>query len=211
MKRFLTLAVGLVAIELLTPAMDVGAQSMIAPAIIAAIIGGVASLMGGAMGGKPKGEGHQAQPAGFGGSSGGGGGSGPSFLAGPDQMPGQGPFFAPDGQGGAGSRTPSNYTAKVSGADIPEPKGFTPLSAPPLSRNEAAGGGFSLGTESLELPTTGAGKEGLDSDKALEYAAMAAAIGSLFNAGGPPKPPALSGRGQFDAQPTSMRFLYGGR
>lgn len=78
---------------------------------------------------------------------------------------------------------------------------------PQTAENRGPGDTFGLGLENI---STGTKKSGFDADKTLQYAAMAATLGSLLNAGGPPRPPALPGGGRFDAAPTSMRFLYGG-
>lgn len=126
-----------------------------------------------------------------------------------------------------------NYNKKVLRNDEPigiqegiMPPGaaeFRPLTSSPPQRQAGAfdlglgpgAGGTTSGREGFNLgqvDMTGGGtkKSGFDSDKTLQYAAMAATLGSLLNAGGPPRPPSLSGGGSFGAQPTSMRFLYGG-
>jgi hypothetical protein len=102
--------------------------------------------------------------------------------------------------------------------------GFRPLTGSPPQRQTGGfdlgltgggGGGTTSGREGFtlgEVDLTGEGKTKgkFDADKTLQMAAMAATLGSILNAGGPPRPPSLPGGGRFDAAPTSMRFLYGG-
>jgi len=108
------------------------------------------------------------------------------------------------------------------GIQPPGPSDFTPLTGGPPKDNRGAGDTFklsgttptgtqgALGTTDLSGGSSVTKGKGMDMDKTLQYAAMAATLGSLLNSGGPPRPPALPGGGRFDAQPTSMRFLYGG-
>jgi hypothetical protein len=223
---------------------DVGAQVMIAPAVLAAIIGAVGSVLGGVLGNKPK-EGGQLQQGKFEPpmKSGGGGMAGSESF----DLPGiagrsMGPMMSPDGGGGMRSTQPPdmpNYNQKLLRVDegpaaslastmdfqTVRDGGFRPITGSPPQRQSGgfdlgltggAGGttsgreGMNLGQVDLSGGNSVTKKGGMDMDKTLQYAAMAATLGSLLNAGGPPRPPSLPGAGSFNAQPTSMRFLYGG-
>jgi hypothetical protein len=253
MKRFLMLMAVCAVVDLLLPdAPDIGAQTMIAPAVLAAIIGAVGSVIGGALGGKPKGENQQLTQGTFGMP---GGGAAEKFAMTGDRTKGPQAMGQIASRGGSGmadlfaqgaeqdfndfmstfDNSPMpNYNKKVLRNDEPievdlgiMPTGETPeyrplTGSPPqrqagafdLGLGPGAGGttsgksGFTLG----QVDMTGGGKSGgkFDADSALQMAAMAAQLGSILNAGGPPRPPSLSGGGRFDAAPTSMRFLYGG-
>jgi len=126
-----------------------------------------------------------------------------------------------------------NYNKKIQRNDEPieinagiMPTGaseFRPLTSSPPQRQAGSfdlglgpgAGGTTSGREGFTLgqvDMTGGGKTKgkFDADSALQMAAMAATIGSVLNAGGPPRPPSLGGGGSFNAAPTSLRFLYGG-
>jgi hypothetical protein len=252
MKRFLTLMAVCAVVDLLLPDVpDIGAQVMIAPAVLAAIIGAVGSLLGGALGGKPKGENQKLTPGTFGMP---GGGAAEKFAMTGDRSKGPQPMGQIASRGGSGmadlfaqgaeqdfndfmstfdNEPMPNYNKKVLRNDEPievstgvmglEPPQYRPLTGSPPQRQTGGfdlgltggGGGTTSGREGFNLgqvDMTGSStkKSGFDADKTLQYAAMAATLGSLLNSGGPPRPPSLSGGGSFNAGPTSMRFLYGG-
>jgi len=242
MKKLLGLLALCAVVDFLTPDSQTHAQVMIAPAIIAAIIGAVGSLIGGAMSGKPKNEGIQLGKGTFGAPGGGDMSGAKDFALQSERMNGpqalgqiastsmSGGMFGPEKITDYMNIKPPpdmmpNYNEKIAGADAGQSAGFTPLTGSPPQRQtggfdlglvkstgngtETGNKGFNLGSVDL---TGGEStkKSGFDADKTLQYAAMAATLGSLLNAGGPPRPPALPGGGGFNAQPTSMRFLYGG-
>ena len=119
----------------------------------------------------------------------------------------------------------TNYNEKIAGADAGSNNQFQPITGPPPQRQtggfdlglsgggggtESGASGFNLGKVDLSGGESATKGSGFDADKTLQYAAMAATIGSLLNSGKPPNAPSLPGGGAFNAQPTSMRFLYGG-
>jgi hypothetical protein len=52
-------------------------------------------------------------------------------------------------------------------------------------------------------------EKGFDMDNALQYAAMAGALGSMLSGPPPPRPPGLPGGGGFRVEPFTMRSTYG--
>lgn len=89
--------------------------------------------------------------------------------------------------------------------------------------NRGASDQFSLGLEAATQnvdPTqnfrtamsdgSGGAEKGFNMDDALQYAAMASALGSMAAGPPPPRPPSLPGGGGFRVEPYNMRSAYGG-
>lgn len=76
--------------------------------------------------------------------------------------------------------------------------------------DQIKGGGAPSGNVFTDAASGGGGeKAGLNMDQALQYAALAAQLGSMFAPPPPPSPPPAGGGMRFDAQPFTMRMLGG--